>query len=127
MEVREEHLHASKRPVETGEVRVHKEVITEQQTMQVPVTREEVVIERRPVSGNATSSADLRPGEEIRIPVREEKVDVHKDVVVKEEVSVGKRVVSDTEQVSGTVRKEQVKVEKEGDVEVRRGTTDQGR
>ena len=127
MEVREEHLHATKQPVETGEVRLRKEVVTEQQTLQVPVTREEVVIERHPVGGHATSSADIRPGEEIRIPVREEKVEVHKDVVVKEEVSVGKRVVSDTEQVSGTVRKEQVKVEKEGDVEVRRGPADTGR
>jgi len=115
--VHEEELHARKTPVQTGEVRARKEVVTEQQTLSVPVQREEVVIERRPASGKA-SAADLRPGEEIRIPVKEEKVRVEKDTVNKEEVHIGKRKVQETENVSGTVRKERVKVEKEGDVEV---------
>jgi len=118
VEVREEQLHAQKRPVEAGEVRVRKEVHTEQQTINVPVTREEVVIERHPASGRATSG-DIRAGEEIRIPVKEERVDVTKQAVVKEEVTVGKRKIHETEQVSGTVRKEEVKVEQEGDVNVR--------
>jgi uncharacterized protein (TIGR02271 family) len=117
MRLHEEELHAHKRPVTTGEVRVRKDVVTEHKTLEVPVQREEVVIERHPATGRA-SSGDIRPGEEIRIPVKEERVDVHKHAVVKEEVTVGKRQVQDTEQVSGTVRKEQVKVEREGDVEV---------
>jgi len=117
MKVHEEHLHATKTPVQTGEVQVRKEVHTEHQTMNVPVTREEVVIERRPASGHASTS-DLKPGEEIRIPVKEEKVHVTKEAVVKEEVSVGKRTVTETEQVGGTVRKEEVKVERKGDVDV---------
>jgi len=118
IKVHEERLHATKTPVKTGEVSVRKEVHTEQKTINVPVTREEVVIERRPASGNASAS-DLRPGEEIRIPVKEEKVHVHKETVVKEEVNVGKRKVTETEQVGGTVRKEEVRVESEGNVEVR--------
>lgn len=118
MQVREEELHARKQPVETGEVRVRKEVVTEHKTMEVPVTREEVVVERRPASGPAASS-DIRAGEEIRIPVKEEQVHVEKQPVVKEEVQVSKRPVQDIEQVSGTVRKEQVKVEREGDVDIR--------
>ncbi len=118
IKVHEEQLHAHKTPVKTGEVHVRKEVVTENQTIQVPVTREEVVIERHPVSGRA-SSASVHAGEEIRIPVKEEKVHVTKETVVKEEVSVGKRKVTDTETVAGTVRKEEVKVEKEGDVHVR--------
>jgi len=121
MQLHEEHLHAHKTPVETGEVRVRKEVITEQQNISVPVTREEVVVERRQATGHA-STTNIREGEEIRIPVMEEKVHVDKEAVVKEEVSVGKRRVTDTEHVSGTVRKEQVKVEQEGDVDVRSST-----
>jgi len=117
VKVREEQLHARKTPVEAGEVRVRKDVVTETQTLDVPVTREEVVIERHPVSGHA-SSTDIRSGEEIRIPVKEEQVRVEKEAVVKEEVSVGKRKVTDTEHVAGTVKKEQVKVEKTGDVDV---------
>jgi len=113
-----EELHVHKRFVETGEVRVRKEVVTEHKTVNVPVQREEVVIERHPVSGQAASSADIRSGEEVRIPVREEQVRVEKTPVVKEEVTVGKRQVHETEQVGGTVRKEEVRVERKGDVDV---------
>jgi uncharacterized protein (TIGR02271 family) len=109
--VREEELQAHKQLVETGEVRVRKEVVTEHRTLEVPVQREEVVIERRAPTGE--------PIEEIRIPVREEQVTVEKRPVVKEEVTVGKRVVQGTEQVGGEVRKEVVRVEREGDVDIR--------
>jgi uncharacterized protein (TIGR02271 family) len=122
-QVREEELHARKQPVQTGEVRVHKEVHTEHRTLDVPVQREEVVLERHPVSGHQTAGSAIRAGEEIRIPVREEQVHVEKTPVVKEEVTVGKRKVQDTQTVSGEVRKEQVKVEREGEANVRdRGT-----
>jgi len=121
VQVREEQLHARKTPAEAGEVRVRKEVVTETQTLDVPVSREEVVIERHPVSGQASSS-EIRAGEEIRIPVKEEQVHIEKQAAVKEEVSVGKRKVTDTEHVSGTVKKEQVKIERSGDVDVH--TTD---
>jgi uncharacterized protein (TIGR02271 family) len=122
IEVKEERLHAHKQPVQTGEVSVRKEVHTEHKTITVPVEREEVVIERRPVGGKATS-ADIRTGEEIRIPVKEDKVRVEKEAVVTEEVSVGKRKVQDTQTVSGTVRKEEVKVEQKGEVDVRSKTS----
>jgi len=124
MKLHEEQLHARKQPVETGEVRVRKEVVTEHKTMDVPVTREEVVVDRRPASGQTASSSAIRPGEEVRIPVREEQVRVEKTPVVKEEVTVGKRKVQETEHVGGEVRKEEVRVEKKGDVDVHtRGTT----
>jgi len=51
--------------------------------------------------------------------VREEQVHVEKRPVVKEEVTIGKRQVQDTEKVSGTIRKEEIKVDKKGDVDVR--------
>jgi uncharacterized protein (TIGR02271 family) len=111
-------LRAEKRPVEAGEVRLRKEVVTEQRHLEVPVEREEVVIERRPAHGERASAADIQPGQEIRIPVREEEVHVHKQPVVKEEVNVGKRKVQDTEHVSETVRREEAHVERKGDVKV---------
>lgn len=118
VQVREEQLQAHKQPVEAGEVRVRKEVHTEHQTMEVPVQREEVVIERHAPTGAHTAASDIAPGEEIRVPVMEEQVHVEKTPVVKEEVTVGKRVVQDTERVAGEVRKEEVRVEREGDVDV---------
>ncbi len=119
IKVHEERLRVEKQPVEAGEVRVRKEVHTENRTIEVPVEREEVVIERRPVGGGAASSGAIGQGEELRIPVREEHVNVSKEAVVTEEVKVGKRVVKDTEKVSGQVRKEEVRVEQKGDVDVR--------
>jgi uncharacterized protein (TIGR02271 family) len=120
MEVREEELHPYKESVEAGEVRVRKEVETEHRTIDVPVSREEVVVERHPAAGRTPSDAPIREGEEIRVPVKEEEVHLEKQPVVKEEVTVGKRKVADTEKVSGTVRKENVDIEKTGDVNVRK-------
>jgi len=81
----------------------------------VPVEREEVVIERRPARGRA--SGDIR-SEEIRIPVKEEQVRVEKETVAREDVTVGKRKVRETKTVGGTVRREQLRVDQSGDVEV---------
>jgi uncharacterized protein (TIGR02271 family) len=112
----EERLKVDKQPVRTGEVEVRKEVHTEQKSITVPVEREEVVIERRPASGQP--AGDIK-AEEIRIPVKEEKVHVHKEAVVKEEVSVGKQKVQDTKTVTGEVRSEELKIEQKGDVKVK--------
>lgn len=119
LQAREEELHVRKQAVETGEVKVRKEVHTEHRTLEVPVKKEEVVIERRAVGGHQAAGSDIRESEEIRIPVSEEQVHIEKTPVVKEEVRIGKRQIQDTETVSGTVRKEEIKVEKEGDVDVR--------
>jgi uncharacterized protein (TIGR02271 family) len=115
----EEKLNVQKTPVQTGEVKVRKEVHTEHKTFDVPVTREEVVIERRPASGKEVSASDLGAGQEVRIPVREEEVNVEKQTVAAEEVSVGKRRVRDTKHVEETLRKEEIKVETEGDAKIR--------
>ena len=117
IQLREEQLRVEKQPARAvGEVGVRKEVHTEHKEITVPVEREEVVIERRPATGRA--AAGSVKAEEIRIPVKEEKVHVRKEAVVKEEVKVGKRKVQDTETVGGEVRREELKVEQKGDVKV---------
>jgi len=126
IQVKEERLLAEKRPVEAGEVRVHKEVHTETRNIEVPVKREEVVIERTPTHGKVMAG-EIREGEEIRIPVREEQVKLGKEVLVTEEVKVGKQVVQGTEHVTGQVRKEEVHVDREGDVDVRNRGTGKGK
>ena len=117
IELREEELRASKERVKAGEVRVHKDVVTEKKSIDVPVTREEVVVERHPVSGRPVSG-DIGKDEEIRIPVTEEKVRVDKTPVVKEEITVGKRQVHETEKVRDTVRREEARIEEKGDARV---------
>src|SRR5262249_42526495 len=115
---REEELRARKTPVQKGEVRVRKDVVTEQQTLNVPVSREEVVVEHQPGRGRR-ASGPVQGGEEIRVPVTAEQVHVEKEPGVKEEVKVGKRRVQDEKPVSRTVRKERATVEPVGDVPVR--------
>jgi uncharacterized protein (TIGR02271 family) len=122
IQLREERLKVNKTPVQAGEVRVGKRVVSERQTIDVPVEREEVVIERRPASGRAAegiAAGDIGAGQEVRVPVREEQVNVSKEAVVTEEVSVGKRKVRDTKHVAATVRKEELAVDEEGVVKVK--------
>ena len=117
--LREEQLEPRKHMEQTGEVQLRKDVHTEHKTMDVPVSREEVVIERHPVDRRPADDADFREeGQTIRVPVREEQVSVEKRPVVTEEVTVGKRPVTETQTVSGDVRREEAKVEREGDIDV---------
>jgi len=122
LELREEELQARKQPVETGRVRVGKEIVEEQQTLDVPVTREEVTIERQPVARRPAEGSIDEGDETIRVPLHEEQVSVEKRPVVTEEIKVGKQQVQETKQVSGTVRREEERVEGEGDVDLNRRT-----
>jgi uncharacterized protein (TIGR02271 family) len=116
--LREEQLRVQKQPTEAGEVGIRKQVVTEQKTIDVPVSREEVVVERHPVEPRPADRPIGSENEEIRVPVREEHVNVEKQPVVTGEVEVGKREIQDTERVSGEVRHEEARIEREGDVRV---------
>jgi len=117
LQLREEELVARKQLVETGEVGVRTEVISEQRTLEVPVTREEVTIERHAVD-RRPSDRPIAEGETISIPVREDEVTLEKKVVVYEEVKIGTRAVEHTEHVSGTVQREEAVINEEGDVRI---------
>jgi len=121
LQLREEEMRARKTQVETGSVQLGKEVVEERQTLEVPVTREEVQVERHAVDRRpADRPIDATESETIRVPVREEQVQVEKTPVVYEEVGIGKRVNEETREVSGTVRREELRMDKDGDVEVRK-------
>lgn len=122
MHLREEQLQARKTPVERGSVHLGKDVVEEERSVDVPVTREEVYVERQPVDRRpADRPISDTEGETIRVPIREERVEVEKQPVVYEEVGVGKRVTQETREVGDTVRREELRVENEGDVDVRKG------
>jgi uncharacterized protein (TIGR02271 family) len=108
----EERLNVDKRRQEAGEVQVRKVVETEHVRESVPVTREEVTVERRPVSADAARDTDVRIGEdEIRVPVMEEKVVAEKRVVPKEEVVIKKGAVTEEQTVEADLRKERLDVD----------------
>jgi uncharacterized protein (TIGR02271 family) len=109
-------LRVHKERISRGEVRVRKDVITENQTIEVTVTREELVLERVAVSPNTpASSADIGRSREILVPLSEDSVRVEKQPVVREEVIVGKREVSDVARVGDSVRHEELRVDSDLD------------
>jgi len=123
LQLREEELVARKRSVETGAVNLRTEVVSEQRTLEVPVTHEEVTIERHAVDRRPSDRPIGDQTETISVPVREEQVVVDKQSVVYEEVNVGKRAVQETQHVSETVRREEAVVDKDGDVDIEGDTT----
>ena len=118
IEAREEEVLIRKRPVQTGEAEVRKEVRTEHRSIDVPVKKEELVIERHAV-GRHPASGPIGENEQVRIPLSEEQVDVEKRTVATEQVTVGKRVKEDEEHVDATIRKEDIKVDKKGRTDTR--------
>ena len=108
----EEELQVDKRQVQAGEVHVRKHVETEHVRESVPVTREEVTVERHPVSADAGLAANARVGEdEISVPVMREEVVASKRAVPKEEVVVRTRSVADQEVVEEDLRRERIDVD----------------
>ncbi len=95
-----------------GMVHVHKDVVQEQQSVSAPVTHEQVEVERVPVHNQFdTPPADAFQGEDIDIPVQGEQLVADKQVVETEEVRLHKKQVQEQEQVSGTVRREEVEID----------------
>jgi uncharacterized protein (TIGR02271 family) len=126
----EEQLRVNKQRQQAGEVRIGKDVVEEQKTVNVPVTREEVFVERTPGDGQPDShDMDASAKETIRVPVTEEKVTVEKVPVMTEEVRVGKREVQENQQVTDTVRRERARIENDGNTRIAgdTGTTDRGK
>ncbi len=107
----EERLVADTRTEEAGKARLRKYVVTEQQQVRVPVAREEVRLEREPITdanrGDAYAGADITEAEH-EVTLRAERPVVETEAVAVERVRLGKETVRDEETVSGEVRKEQI-------------------
>jgi uncharacterized protein (TIGR02271 family) len=109
----EEELVAGTREREAGAMRIRKRVRTTRERVEVPVRREEVRVERVPVS-EETTGAEIGE-EEVVVPVTETEVVVSKRPVVKEEIRIHKDVVEGTEVVEEEVRREEIDVVDETD------------
>ena len=113
----EEELRVGKTQVETGRARLKKFIVTENVQTTVPVQREEVRIEREPITdgnvGNAMDGPALSE-EEHEVVLHEEQAVVDKTVVPKERVRLDKDTVVENQQVSEEVRKERIEAEGEG-------------
>jgi uncharacterized protein (TIGR02271 family) len=110
----EEELRVGTQTRERGRARLRKYVTTEEQQVTVPVRREEVRVEREPITDAnldaATSGPDISE-EEHEVTLREEQVVVDKRAVPKERVRLDTETVTEERQVAEDVRKEQIEVD----------------
>jgi uncharacterized protein (TIGR02271 family) len=120
----EEQLHVGKERQETGRARLRKYVVTENESVDVPLEREEVRVERTPLSGTEATTGTIGE-EDVDVTLHEERPVVAKETVGVEKVGLEKETVRDTERVDAEVRKEQVEVET--DAERGTGLTDDDR
>jgi uncharacterized protein (TIGR02271 family) len=113
----EEQLRVGTEQVAAGRARLRKHIVTENQTVTVPVSHEEVTLEREPITdanvGNATSGPDLSE-EEHEVQLTEERVVVDKETVPVERVRLGTETVTEDQRVSEEVRKEEIDYDESG-------------
>ena len=118
----EERLNVGTRSEEVGRARLRKYVVSENVTESVPVTREEVRVEREPITdanvGNAMSGPDISE-EEHEVVLTEERPVVHKETVPVERVRLDTETVTEQAQVSEELRTEQIEVEGAADTDRR--------
>jgi uncharacterized protein (TIGR02271 family) len=110
----EEELQVGTQTRERGRARLRKYVTTETQQVTVPVQREEVRLEREPITDANLDAATSGPAiseDEHEVTLREEEVVVEKRAVPKERVRLDTETVTDERQVSEEVRKEQIRVD----------------
>jgi uncharacterized protein (TIGR02271 family) len=113
MTLSEERMRVGTEKVETGRVRLKKVVATESETVDVPVAKERVVLEREPIPDGAPVG-DARLEEDAQeVVLREERPVVAKEAVPVERVRLGKETRVDQVQVSDEVRKEQAELDED--------------
>jgi len=114
----EETLRVGTETVETGRARLRKYIVTENVTTTVPVSREEVRVEREPITDSNYNSAMSGPElseEEHEVVLHAERPIVAKEVNPVERVRLSTETTTDTETVSEQVRKEQIDVDGDTD------------
>jgi len=110
----EEQLHVGTEKVQAGRARLRKYVVSEQQQVTVPVSREEVRVEREPITDANVDQATKGPEiseEEHEVVLTEERPVVAKETVPVERVRLAKEAVTEEKQVTADVRKEQIETE----------------
>jgi uncharacterized protein (TIGR02271 family) len=105
----EERLNVSKK-TSTTQYTITKEPVTEKKTIEVSVTHEELVIEKRPAKDSSSAQGPVKSKTEIKVPLNREEVEVTKKPFVKEEIVMKKKPVTETRTVSDTVTSEKVDV-----------------
>lgn len=113
----EEQLHVGTRKEEAGRARLRKYVVTENVTTTVPVQREEVRLEREPITDANRGDAMAGPAiseEEHEVILHEERPVIEKETVPVERVRLDKETVTEQHTVTEEVRKENIELDNDG-------------
>lgn len=117
IEIKEEQLDVVKNWVQTGDVKVYKETFIKEKSFTIPVTCEELIIEKA-----TFSSEDLNGLKEekeiIKIPLSEEQIEFRKKTVVLENVSVHTEKIEEIKHFEEILKKEKVKLKISGNPNV---------
>ena len=105
----EEELMVGKREVAAGEVVVHKHLEEQVVRQTVPLTREQVDVERRPVPPGVGLEPRTEDGV-MYVPIIEEELVITKRLVAREELVIRKTRVTEDQVVEETLRRERVEV-----------------
>jgi uncharacterized protein (TIGR02271 family) len=110
----EEELRVGTAEREAGRVRLRKVVVEDEVTQTVPVKREEIRVEREPITDANVDAAMDGPEiseEEHEVVLHEEEPVVEKRTVPKERVRLDKDTYTEEREVSDTVRREEIEVD----------------
>lgn len=113
LQIKEEQIDIAKRWIQTGDVKIHKEIFSEEKNFTIPIQREDLVIEKKSIASDASKDKTSET-QIIRIPLTEEHVEFSKHKVVLEDISIYKQQINDIEHIEKTLKKEKPKVKISG-------------
>jgi uncharacterized protein (TIGR02271 family) len=118
LRLRKEELNIAKNRVDIGKVEFGKEIIEEQQTINVPVIHEEVIIERKSINEPSDKPIGEGNDEHFSLSVSEEKVEVSKQTVITSEISAHKREIEENREIKETIKHEEARINKDGNANI---------
>ena len=110
----EENLRVGTRAVEAGRARLKKYVVTEQQTVTVPVSHEEVTLVREPIAAGTVTDAVIGD-DAVEVTLMRDEVVVDTQAVAVERIRLDTETVTEQREVTESVRKEQIEMDTDGD------------
>jgi uncharacterized protein (TIGR02271 family) len=118
LQLRAEDLLVRKQPRDLGAVELRKELVIEEQTVDIPVWHEELIVQHERIDPPRPTHEPIGERSLLRVVLQEEVPLVDKQPVVTEVIRAGRRTVQDTQQVEATARREVARVRQEREVEL---------
>jgi uncharacterized protein (TIGR02271 family) len=113
LQLHKEELQISKKWVNTADVKIYKNTYKEEKQITVPITREELVIEKKKANPQGLFDGEI---ETIRIPLSEERIEITKHPVTLEDVEIYKNQFEEIQHINETVKEEKLHIQTIGDI-----------